>query len=166
MQKNKILIISVSVIILIIIGGGIFYYYKYTLPEKKFEENLKIMPQLSDEELSEKLGHPENYYQFSGQITGINLADKTMVIKVDRVINFTEDRTADYKKDVYNFSFDEKTKFTQMTFEKAGSGGFSDKTISINDLKINDQVSLMVPIGEINKKDNFLIKSVVLLVFK
>jgi len=165
MQKNKILIIAVFASIIIIIGGGTFYYYKYILPEKKMEENLKNQPQLSEEEILEKMGHPENYYQFSGQIAGINLADKTLTIKVNRVISFTEDRSADYKKDVYNFSINQETKFRQMTFEKAGSRDFSDKTISVDDLKINDQISLMIPIEEIKKNDNFLIKSVALLVF-
>lgn len=167
MPKKKIINGILLALLLILVAGGVFYYYKYYRPEKNIEEKLKNAPQYKDEaDFLEKAGHPEKFYQFDGRVTNIDLPNEIITLKIEQVFNFRKILSADYKDKIYNFLVDSKTKFTEATIKKSAIPDVSEKTITINDIKIGDEISLIVPIEEVSKGDNFLTKSVVLMIFK
>jgi hypothetical protein len=166
MPRKKILIVAVSAIVLILIAGGVFYYLKYYQSPKEEPVQTQKYGDMSEEQLLEKMGHPETKYQFDGVITKIDLINKILTVKVERVFNFTNDFTADYIGKSYNFIASDNTKFSQITTNKSNDFNIDAKDIAIEGLKINDRVLLIVPIEEISKNDNFLLESAALMIFE
>ncbi len=166
MEKQKTSFIFIAILVLIG-AGAMLSYWKIIMTSPE---------QVSLPQNTVSYGGEENYFDFSGRITRIDLVNGVITAKIDLVNNVLSNHPIISEGKIYSFLVDERTKIYKIQYPKnfsaddflADPAKFqkeNQKLISAKDLKTGEAVDFYVTRDDARKEDNFYASKIIFRIF-